>query len=84
MLDSLFSSIENAFVQPSFKRLLYIFFLLLIVLSFLFIFNELTGYTLYSRVDKRITVLKGYRHLKKRTSNNRLILTQSINRYLMT
>lgn len=66
MLDSLVSSIENAFVQPSFKRLLYILFLLLIVISSAVVFNETTGYTLYSRVDKRIAALERLQALEEK------------------
>jgi hypothetical protein len=66
MLDSLVSSIENAFIQFSFRRLLYILFLFVVILSAVFAFNEMTGYTLYSRINNKINALERLQALEEK------------------
>jgi hypothetical protein len=64
MFDSLIQSIENTFVQFSFRRLLYVVFLLALVLSALYVFNEVTGYSFYQRLDRRISAMERLRALE--------------------
>ena len=65
MLDSLIQSVENAFVQFSFRRLLYVVFILAIVPGGLYVLNEMTGYTVYRRVDSQIDALQRLHALEK-------------------
>jgi hypothetical protein len=66
MFDSLVSSIENAFVQFSFRRLVYMIFLFAVVISTCVVLNELTGYTLYSRMEKKISALERLQELREK------------------
>jgi hypothetical protein len=65
MLDSLIQSIENAFIQFSFRRLLYVLFVLAVVLSTAYAWNELTGYTYYFRLEKQVTLLERLNALER-------------------
>lgn len=65
MLEALVRSIENTFVQFSYRRLLYVIFLTAILGFGFYVFNELTGYTYFSRLDKQINVLDRLLQLEK-------------------
>ena len=66
MFDTLIKSIEEVFVQFSFRRLLYILFLIFIVVSSLHVFDQLTGYTRFLRIDKRLTILERLHTLEEK------------------
>lgn len=58
MLGSLFTSLENTFVQFSFRRLLYVLFLVSIAYLTFYLYDQSTGYTYYTRLHSRITALE--------------------------
>jgi len=66
MIDTLIKSIEDTFVQFTFRRLLYVLFLLALVCGALYVFDQSTGYTFYSRLDKRIEALEKLQAIESR------------------
>jgi len=64
VLDSLIRSVESTFVQFSFRRLLYFIFIVTVFLVGLYVANELTGYTVYIRLSRRLELISRLRELE--------------------
>jgi hypothetical protein len=62
MLDRTFQLLEHTFAQLSFGRLV---FLVSVLLLFLYVYDNSTGYGFYSRIEKRISALERLYALKQ-------------------
>jgi hypothetical protein len=66
MIDGLIKSIERTFVEFTFRRLLYVLFLLALVSGALYLFDNSTGYSFYARLDRRIEALEKLQQIESR------------------
>lgn len=65
MIEPLVKSIENAFVQFNFRRLLYLAFMFSILAGGLWLFDNATGYSYYARLDKRVDAMERLQQMQK-------------------
>jgi len=65
MLESLVKSIENTFTQFTLGRLLYIIFVIVFLGGSVYLYNDSTGYTLYGKIDNKISALERLHNLEK-------------------
>jgi len=70
MLESLVKSIESTFTQFTMGRLFYVIFIIAILSSSIYLYNETTGYSHYSHIDHKITALERLYSLEQKGIKN--------------
>ena len=60
---SIIASLESLFLEFNYRRLLFWVFVILLIITGLIVFENLTGYAYFSRMERKVSILRSLNEL---------------------